>query len=155
MLLILYSSFSQNNQAWLERNQEKFGSRQVIHVISKCPMADYHYLDDHFYCQLTGLSIAKLRLSSVMWCSPKPRPRSACSGKAASWCAGPLASEFRCSIWLPVLFFYDHLIIFHSMAGPRQEDGWIACTVLPQLISTPPSPDLIFVFEPMQDPLNT
>ena len=24
---------SQNNQAWLERNQEKFGSRQVIHVI--------------------------------------------------------------------------------------------------------------------------
>ena len=26
------------------------------------------------------------------------------------------------------------------MAGPRQEDGWIACTVLPQLISMPPSP---------------
>ena len=93
-----------------------------------------------FLLSTDGLSIAKLRLSSVMWCSPKPRPRSACSGKAASWCAGPLASEFRCSIWLPVLFFYDHLIIFHSMAGPRQEDGWIACTVLPQLISMPPSP---------------
>ena len=51
--------------------------------------------------------------------------------------------------------FYDYLTILYSMAGPRQEDGWIACTVLPQLISTPPSPDLIFVFEPMQDPLNT
>ena len=36
--------------------------------------------------------------------------------------------------------FYDYLTILYSMAGPRQEDGWIACTVLPQLISMPPSP---------------
>merc|ERR1711973_1052613 len=33
--------------------------------------------------------------SSGTWCSPKPRLQSACSGKAASWCAGPLASVFR------------------------------------------------------------
>merc|ERR1719268_52409 len=33
--------------------------------------------------------------SSATWCSPKPRPQSACSGKAALWCAEPLASVFR------------------------------------------------------------
>ena len=154
MLLIIYSLFSQNNQAWLERNQEKFGSRQVIHVISRCSITDSLSRRSFLLCT-DSLSIAKLRSSSATWCSPKPRLQSACSGKAASWCAGPLASVFRCSIWLPVLFFYDHLIIVHSMAGPRQEDGWIACTVLPQLISKPPSPAPIFVLEPMQDPLNT
>merc|ERR1719268_515712 len=35
------------------------------------------------------------KLSSATWCSPKPRPQSACSGKGASWCAGPLAKVFR------------------------------------------------------------
>ena len=140
MLLILYSSSSQNNQAWLERNQEKFGSRQVIHVIVEMSNVPLSLSRRVFLLSIDGTSIAKQRSSSATWCSLKPRPQSACSGKAASWCAGPLASEFRCSIWLPVLFFYDHLIIFHSMAGPRQEDGWIACTVLPQLISMPPSP---------------
>ena len=30
LCISMYSLFSQNNQAWLERNQEKFGSRQVI-----------------------------------------------------------------------------------------------------------------------------
>ena len=33
LCIFMYSLFSQNNQAWLERNQEKFGSRQVIQVI--------------------------------------------------------------------------------------------------------------------------
>merc|ERR1712013_473445 len=33
--------------------------------------------------------------SSATWCSPKPRLQGACSGKAVSWCAGPLASVLR------------------------------------------------------------
>ena len=101
----MYSSFSQNNQAWLERNQEKFGSRQVIHVISRCSITDSLSRRSFLLCT-DSLSIAKLRSSSATWCSPKPRLQSACSGKAASWCAGPLASVFRCSIWLPVSFFF-------------------------------------------------
>ena len=85
-------------------------------------MTNYHYLDEYFFCILT-LSVA-IRSSSATWCSPKPRLQSACSGKAASWCAGPLASVFRCSIWLPVsLFFFsdDCLIIFHGRSVSR---GW-------------------------------
>ena len=65
-------------QAWLERNQEKFGSRQVTE----------HWGTDNF-------DVFFLRSSSDMWCSLKPRLRSVSSGKEVLSCAEPQESVFR------------------------------------------------------------
>ena len=64
-------------QAWLERNQEEFGSRQVI--------IQNDGSRDNFV----------LRSSLDMWCSLKPRLRSVSSGKEVLWCAELLGSGFR------------------------------------------------------------
>ena len=67
-------------QAWLERNQEKFGSRQVV-------------IQNIKDVQETTTFI--LRSSLGMWCSQKPRLRSVSSGKVVLWCAELLGSGFR------------------------------------------------------------
>ena len=67
-------------QAWLERNQEKFGSRQVVVQNIKDVQETTTFI---------------LRSSLGMWCSQKPRLRSVSSGKVVLWCAELLGSGFR------------------------------------------------------------
>ena len=69
-------------QAWLERNQEKFGSRQVF-IESR----QLWFIDCFF------------RSSLDTWCSRKPRLRSVSTGRAVSWCGELLGNASRSDVF--------------------------------------------------------
>ena len=107
------------HQAWLERNQEKFGSRQVIELnIELCETRTFVF-----------------RSSLDMWCSLKQRLRSVSSGKEGSSCAELLASgsRFYCGRYKISKLCLSHcdalcLILVCEKSGLRCEwRGWMDC----------------------------
>ena len=155
----MYSSFSQNNQAWLERNQEKFGSRQVIQVIVDISFVQWLIIiiKTSILLSTDFISCHKVKFGYVVFTEAETAERLFRQGGVVVRRASGERIQVQHLATGFVFFspFFLTIVKQYSMAGPCQEDGRITCTVLPQLISKPPSPAPIFVLETMQDPLNT